>query len=413
MRGNGDKIHPVSPFLRFSDSPFLFPMSTTRLDISLLLIALALVATGTVMIYSASSVLGEMRFESSSFFLNRWLLRAGLALLLMTLVMRVNYQVWALLAKPLLILGVGLLLAVALQKLLSGNAGIRGAHRWIQVASVSFQPSELVKLILVIYLAESLARRQAHLHEIREFGHHAAVVAAVAGLIVLQPDLGMAVGLGAVAALMMVVAGVRLRYMFGSALAALPLLYVLIFWVGYRKDRIEAFLSRGEHIQGKGYQITQSLVGLASGGLTGVGLGQSHQKFLFLPDPHTDFVFSILGEEWGLLGTVTVVVLFLLFGLTGFRIARRAPDLHGFLLSVGVTSLVLVYALLNVGVVTAVLPTTGLPLPFISYGGSSLMLTLIGVGILLNVARQGVAPQTPLAPMTGALDWPPRPGRGT
>ncbi|MSS70054.1 MAG: putative lipid II flippase FtsW [Candidatus Latescibacteria bacterium] len=388
-------------------------MPNTRLDISLLLITLALVAIGTVMIYSASSVLGEMRFESSSFFLNRWLLRAGLALLLMTLVMRVNYQVWARLAKPLLILGVGLLLAVVLQKLLSGHAGIRGAHRWIQIASITFQPSELVKLILVIYMAESLARRHSHIHEPREFAHHAAVVVAVAGLIILQPDLGMAVGLGTVAALMMVVAGVRMRYMIGSALAALPVLYVLIFWVGYRKDRIEAFVSRSEHVQGKGYQITQSLVGLASGGLTGVGLGHSHQKFLFLPDPHTDFVFSILGEEWGLLGTVTVVALFLLFGLIGFRIARRAPDLHGFLLSVGITSLVLMYALLNIGVVTAVLPTTGLPLPFISYGGSSLMLTLIGVGILLNVARQGTPPSTSFTSMTGALVWPPQTGRGT
>jgi cell division protein FtsW len=331
----------------------------------------------------------------------------------MALVMGINYQVWARLAKPLLILGVGLLVAVVLQKLLSGNAGIRGAHRWLRIASISFQPSELIKFILVIYLAESLTRRYAHLRERREFLHHAAVVAAVAGLILLQPDLGMAVGLGGVAALMMVVAGIRMRYMFGAALAALPALYVLVFYVGYRRDRIEAFLSRSEHIQGKGYQITQSLVGLASGGFTGVGLGHSHQKFLFLPDPHTDFVFSILGEEWGLLGTVTVVVLFILFGLTGFRIARRAPDLHGFLLGVGITSLVLVYALLNIGVVTAVLPTTGLPLPLISYGGSSLMLTLIGVGVLLNVARQGVQNPTPLTPMAGTLDWPQRPGQGT
>jgi cell division protein FtsW len=264
----------------------------------------------------------------------------------------------------------------------------------------------MVKLILVLFLADSLARKAARLGEREEFLRHAAVVGPALGLILLQPDLGMAVGLGAVAALMMVVAGVRLRYLCGAGLVCLPFLYALIFWFGFKRERIEAFLSRSEHAQGKSYQVTQSLVGLASGGIQGVGLGHSHQKFLFLPDPHTDFVFSILGEEWGLVGAVTVVVLFLLFGLIGFRIARRAPDLHGFLLGVGITSLVLVYALLNIGVVTAVLPTTGLPLPFVSYGGSSLMLTLIGVGILLNVARQGIPPPTPLQPMTGTLEGP-------
>ena len=381
-------------------------MHSARLDISLLLIVLALVGIGTVLIYSASSVLAEMRFESSSFFLNRWLLRAGLSLLLMILVMQINYQTWARLAKPLLILGMGLLLMVLIQKLLTGNEGIRGAHRWINIASISFQPSEVVKLILVIYLADSLSCNAGHIREFRQFVHHALIVTATVGLVLLQPDFGMAVGIGIVSALMMLLAGVRLRYMLGLAMGSLPVLYALVFWVGYRKDRIEAFLSRSEHVQGKSYQITQSLVALASGGVTGVGLGNSHQKYLFLPDPHTDFVFSILGEEWGLLGTVTVVLLFMLFGLIGLRIARRAPDLHGFLLSVGITFLVLLYALLNIGVVTAVLPTTGLPLPFISYGGSSLILSLIGVGILLNVARQGISPPALLTPLSWGPGWP-------
>ncbi len=387
-------------------------MRGSRLDISLLIITLSLVSIGTVMIYSASSVLGEMRFESSSFFLNRWLLRAGLSLLLMILVMRINYQIWARLARPLFVFGLCLLIAVLLQKLISGS-DIRGAHRWLNIASISFQPSELIKLILVLYMAKSLSGRDPLARDLREFLHHATIVIVVLGLIILQPDFGMAVGLSIVVGLMMLISGVRFRYMAGSALAALPILYAMIFWVGYRKDRIEAFLSRSEHIQGKSYQITQSLVGIASGGITGVGLGNSHQKFLFLPDPHTDFVFSILGEEWGAIGTVTVVTLFLMFGLIGFRISSRAPDFHGFLLGVGITSLVLIYALLNIGVVTAVLPTTGLPLPFISYGGSSLILTLIGVGILLNVARQGTSPPRLLTPVSGRLDWtsPVRPPR--
>ncbi|MCK5380879.1 MAG: putative lipid II flippase FtsW [Candidatus Latescibacteria bacterium] len=360
---------------------------TDTADTILMLATLSLVVIGAVMVYSSSSVLAETRFEGSGFFVKRHLLRVLMGVVVMLLVARINYHMFIRFSKTLLFAGLALLLMLWIQKIVqSGN----DARRWIRWLGISFQPSDLVKLALVIYTADSLARKQ---DRIRSFADGLLPYLLLYGislaLIVVQPDLGTAITIGVVLLIMLFVGRVRLSHIVGVGLASVPILYALIFWVGYRKDRIEAFLHRGDHVGDVSYQIHQSLIALSSGGIKGVGLGQSTQKLLFLPEPHTDFVFSIIGEEFGLLGALTVLSLFLILLWRGMRIALNARDLEGFFLATGITAMICVYALFNIGVATAVLPTTGLPLPFVSYGGSSLLLTLVGVGILLSISRRG------------------------
>ena len=357
--------------------------------ILVLLVVVGLVGFGTVMVYSASSALAQFRFDSGHFFLKRWIFRMVASLVAMCLVMRIDYHRWARSARFFLVLGfLGLLLLVMFK--LFGIGKVRGAYRWIPLPGGAFQPSDLMRLVLVIYLAESIGRRQDRIRDfLRGYVPHIVVVGAAMGLILLQPDLGTALAIGLTCTLMLYTGGVRLTHLLGTGLALMPFLYALVFVIGYRKERVLSFLNPDDHVQGAGYQVTQSLLALGSGGTTGVGLGQSLQKYFFLPEPHTDFVFSIVGEELGLVGTAGLVLLFLIFGRLGFRIARTAPDLHGFLLASGITCMVLVYTFINMGVCTGLLPTTGLPLPFISYGGSSLLLTLIATGILINVGRRG------------------------
>ena len=360
---------------------------TDTADTILMLATLTLVVIGAVMVYSSSSVLAETRFEGSGFFVKRHLLRVLMGVVVMLLVARINYHMFIRFSKTLLFAGLALLLMLWIQKIVqSGN----DARRWIRWLGISFQPSDLVKLALVIYTADSLARKQ---DRIRSFADGLLPYLLLYGislaLIVVQPDLGTAITIGVVLLIMLFVGRVRLSHIVGVGLASVPILYALIFWVGYRRDRIEAFLHRGDHVEDVSYQIHQSLIALSSGGIKGVGLGQSTQKLLFLPEPHTDFVFSIIGEEFGLLGALTVLSLFLILLWRGMRIALNARDLEGFFLATGITAMICVYALFNIGVATAVLPTTGLPLPFVSYGGSSLLLTLVGVGILLSISRRG------------------------
>jgi len=359
--------------------------NTDSPDSVLMFVVLILVVIGAVMVYSASSVLAETRFEGNGFFVKRHLLRVLMGVAVMLLVTRVNYHFFVRISKWLLIVGLGLLLLLWFNR---GEAV--GARRWIRLLGISFQPSEFIKLALVIYTADSLARKQDRIRSFTDGLFPYLLLFGVSlGLIVVQPDFGTAVTIGVILTIMLFVGHVRLSHILGVGLALVPVLYVLIFEVGYRRGRIEAFLHRGDHVEDMSYQIHQSLIALSSGGIKGVGLGQSTQKLLFLPEPHTDFVFSILGEEFGLLGTLTVLSLFLVLLWRGMRIALNARDLEGFFLATGITVMICVYALFNIGVATAVLPTTGLPLPFVSYGGSSLLLTLIGVGILLSISRRG------------------------
>ena len=357
--------------------------------IALMLVVVGLVGFGTVMVYSSSSGLAQFRFENGHFFIKRWTIRMMISLAVMAVMIRLDYRVWRKAARLLLVMGFAALLVVLLFKVL-GIGKVRGAYRWIPLPGGAFQPADMMRLVLVIYLADSLTRRQHLLSEFKQgYLPHAVVVGLAMGMILMQPDLGTAMAIGLICTVMFYIGGLRLWHMLGTSLALAPLLYVIVFVFGYRRERILTFFAPDADVQGAGYHVAQSLLALGSGGLSGVGLGLGQQKYFFLPEPHTDFVFSIVGEELGLLGTLGVLALFLIFGRLGFRIARTAPDAFGHLLATGITCMILIYAFINMGVTTGLLPATGLPLPFISYGGSSLLFTLMSTGILINIGRCG------------------------
>jgi cell division protein FtsW len=270
------------------------------------------------------------------------------------------------------------------------GVAVGGATRWLGVGVVRVQPAELAKLALLVFTADLLARRLDHVGDWRlTTAPVLAVLAVVGGLVLLQPDMGTALVLGVIAFAVLFVAGTPLPTMSlllaGSSLVSL----VFAFSAPYRRARLTAFLSPWSDPGNTGYQIAQSLIGQASGGLTGVGLGASRAKWGFLPNAHTDFIFAIIGEEVGLLGSLLVVGLFVGFAVLGVRAAVRAPDRFGTLLAAGITAWIVGQAVVNIGAVVGVLPVTGVPLPFVSFGGSSLVITMAATGILLNVAHQG------------------------
>jgi len=356
-----------------------------RAAMQVLLIAVVLVGIGVVMVYSSSSALAGSRFHDAGFFLNRQLMRAAFGLLIMFGVSRVPLALWRVLARPLLIVAIGLLVLV----LLFGEG--KGAQRWLPfqfpLAQFTFQPSEFAKLALVLYLADVMVRHREVMTD-WQLGllPRLIIIAIVLGLIVLQPDLGTALAIGTIALLMLWIGGARPAHLACVGMAGMPFVLLSVFSSPYQMQRLLTFFGEADP-QGAGFQIAQAELALGSGGLVGVGLGNSMQKY-FLPEPHTDFVFAFAGEELGLFGTMSIIGLFIALALHGFRIAAGARSDFGFYTAAGITMMVSVYALLNVAVATGLAPTTGLPLPFISYGGSSLLLNLCGLGILAAVARE-------------------------
>ena len=359
-----------------------------RLDLTLLLPVVALAALGLVMIYSSSSVLAAERFHSETFFLQRQAVRMLIGLALMLVLSRVDYHVYQRLAPWLLVAAVILLGVV-----LALGRGVRGANRWIQFASLTVQPVELARSACVIYLAKLLDRKG---ERIASFGSGVlpalSVLGILAALILCQPNLGSTMALLATGLVMLHLAGARFRHLAALAAVAAVVAVVMILTNDYMQARVTGWLGHMGGVQadgqGKGWQLRQSLLALGSGGLFGAGPGRGMQKFYFLPDPHTDFIFAVIGEELGLLGATAVLIAYLLFFLRGLKVAGRAPDRFGFLLAAGLTVNLIVYVGLNVAVVTGLIPTTGLPLPFLSYGGSALIVNLGVVGVLLNIASQ-------------------------
>lgn len=370
------------------------PDASQRAARNVLLIATMLVGIGVVMVYSSSSALAGAKFENSGFFLQRQLMRAAFGLIMMLLLSRVPLSVWRLLARPLLLVGILLLVLV----LILGEG--RGAQRWLpfglpSLATLSFQPSEFVKLVLVLYLADVLARKQSDMGDWKlGLAPRLAVISVVQVLIVLQPDLGTALAISAISMVILWLGGAGTSHLALVASGAGLVAGWSVLSSPYQLERVRTFLV-GADPQGAGFQVDQALLALGSGGWLGVGLGNSMQKH-YLPEPHTDFVFALVGEELGLLGALSIICLFLALSVHGYRIATRAASFHGFLVASGITVMVGTYALLNVAVATGLMPTTGLPLPFVSYGGSSLLLNLSGIGLLAAVARER-APATSTA----------------
>jgi cell division protein FtsW len=354
-------------------------------DRVLFIVTLLLVFVGLVMVFSASAVMAKEKYHSGYFFLERQIGWAIAGFVAMMIGMRIDYKRLKHPAVVFSMLGLTTLMLILVFFLDRSH----NTHRWIHFGGFSFQPSELAKPVLILFLAFFLENRTKSMDDWRNTLIPAVIPTAVfLGLIVFQPDLGTAIACAAVTACILFVAGLNLKYLGYGILASLLPLYFLIFHVAYRRDRILAFMNPYSDPQGKGFHIIQSLIAVSTGGLTGVGLMEGKEKLFYLPEPHTDFIFSVLGEELGLVGCLIVVLLFATFLWRGIRTALHTQDMFGRFLAVGITSMVVVQAFINISVVLGLMPTKGIPLPLISYGGSSLFITLACVGVLLNVSKQ-------------------------
>ena len=352
-------------------------------DLVIMLMAIALTCFGIVMVFSASSVMADKRYHDGFYFLKRQGLFAIIGFIIMFAVMKVEYHFWKKMAVPALLLCLGLLVMV----LIPGVGGkIGGASRWIRLPGFNLQPSEMAKLALIMYMAYSLDKKQ---DKIKEFKSgiipYMIVLVALIGCLMLQPDLGGALTLFGVAFIMLFVAGTRLSHIFSIVLLGMPILAMKLSH-GYHRGRIEAWTNPWSDPSGKGFQIIQSWLALGTGGLFGQGLGEGKQKLFYLPEAHTDFILSVVGEELGFLGVIVIIAMFFLLVQRAIRIAIAAPDTFGRFLALGIAVLFAIEATVNMGVITGLFPTKGLALPFISYGGSSLVISLFAVGILLNIS---------------------------
>ncbi len=355
----------------------------------LLTATLCLLALGAVMVFSASSttrILNDGGLSDSAFYLKRTLLFGAVGLAIMHLTARHGLATIRRLTPA--ILGVSLFLLVAV---LFGGNSVNGSSRWIGPSFIQLQPSELAKVALILYGADLLARKPKRARTIEGLMPFLLVVGAATLLIVAEPDLGTAMVVSFAVAATLIAAGMRLRDLavIAAALAFFGLLMTVI--EPYRMARLTGFLNPGADASGAGFQAAQAKIALGSGGLFGVGIGNGVQKAFYLPEAHTDMISAVIGEELGLVGILGVVGLFSLFGYAGLQVAKKAKDNYGKLLVAGLTSLVLVQATINLFAVMGLAPLTGVPLPFVSYGNSSLMATLFAVGLILNVARGGTA----------------------
>ncbi|MCL6450026.1 MAG: putative lipid II flippase FtsW [Acetobacteraceae bacterium] len=351
----------------------------------------ALLSLGVVMVYSSSAVRALVEYQDSFYFLKRQAIWASLGLVSMMVMSRIDTRRLQVLCRPAF---VATLVALVLVLIPGVGQVAHGSRRWLGWGSLSFQPSEAMKLAFVLYLADFLARRgeEGARRLVRGLVPPLAMLALCFMLILSQPDLGTAVCLAGTAFLMLFGGGASLLHLGLLGLASAPAMAWAVMGETYRRERFLAFLNPWADPQGSGYHIIQALYALGSGGLLGVGLGQSRQKFFYLPEQHTDFIFAIVGEELGFVGAIVVLGLFLVFAWRGYRAAVAPPDRFSSLLAMGITTMISLQALINIAVITSVLPITGIPLPFLSFGGSSLLVTLTGVGMLLSASRglQGV-----------------------
>jgi cell division protein FtsW len=346
---------------------------------------LVLVVIGLLMVFSASAVMAKERFGSPYAFVIRQSLWAVFGLTAMVLLMRIDYRrynspniVFPAVAASVLLLLVAFLMHDS-----------HATHRWIRFGALSFQPSEIAKPALVLFLAWFLQNRMNSIEDFRGTILPAALPSLIfIALILKEPDLGTALVCAGVTALMLYLAGMNMRYLWLAALASAPVLYLMLFRVKWRRDRILAFLNPESDPLGKGFHIIQSLIAVGTGGLSGTGFMDGRQKLFYLPEPHTDYIFANVAEELGLVGAIAVVALFVVLGYRGMRAAILSKDPFARFLAFGITATLLIQAFFNISVVLALVPTKGITLPFISYGGTSLFIMLASIGVLLNITRE-------------------------
>lgn len=361
------------------------PKARSAPDILIIVATLSILAIGIVMVYSASAVLSFHEFGDKFYYLKRQLLFAVLGIIAMYVTMNTDYLIWKKYAKIILIVCFALLVIV----LIPGLGVVRGGARsWLGIGSFGIQPSEFAKMGIIIYLAKLLSEQQAKITLFAKGLLPPLVIVGTAfGLIMLQPDLGTGAVLVGASILVIYTAGARMLHLSFLGLAGVAGLAGLILAAPYRLKRIAGFLDPWQDPLGTGYQIIQSLYAIGPGGLVGLGLGMSRQKYSYLPEPQTDFIFSIIAEELGFIGGALVLLLFTLLVWRGIRTAITAPDTFGSLLAVGIVGMIAVQVIINIGVVIGMMPVTGITLPLISAGGSSLTLMLTSIGVLLNISR--------------------------
>ncbi|MFO7766904.1 MAG: putative lipid II flippase FtsW [Pelovirga sp.] len=357
-----------------------------NIDTSLLLMTVTLTCIGIVMVYSSSAIMATERFGDGFYFLKRQAVYILAGFSVLCLATYFNYENWRRLAVFSLLVSIALL---ALLLVPGMGVKVGGAVRWLRLPGLTLQPAELVKLTLVLYLAHSLTRKKEKVRSLAKgYLPYMIVLGVLLFLLLQQPDLGSAMIVAGVALVMLIVAGVRWLYILPTILMSLPVLYFLVMSSDYRRRRIMAFIDPWTDPYDSGFQIIQSLVAFGKGGIRGEGLGVGQQKLFYLPEAHTDFIFSVIGEELGMIGVLVVAALFLLLVLSGIRIALQCEEPFGRNLAFGLSLLLGLEAFVNMAVCMGLLPTKGLTLPFISYGGTSLLTSLLAVGILLNISSQ-------------------------
>jgi len=360
------------------------PSTEKRPDIILIFVTLILITIGTVMIYSSSSILAMERFKDGQYFIKNQIFFVFLGLGIMVLLTKIPYHHLKKLAYPGILLSVGLLVL-----LLIPPFGIRAGHatRWLRTGVFSFQVSEMAKVSVVLFLAHFLSRKAGHLREFkRGILIPLSVTLLIVGLILLEPDFGTAAITVVILILMLYLSGSRILHLAGIAAAFVPVGVWLVIHKNYRLERLMSFFDPWKDPLKSGFHIIQSLLSFGSGGAFGVGLGDSMQKLFYLPEPHTDFILAVIAEEMGFIGVAVIISLFVVFIVRGFLISLRGPDLFGALLAIGLTMIIALEAFINIAGVMGLIPIKGLALPFISYGGTSLIMSLAAVGILLNIS---------------------------
>lgn len=353
-------------------------------DQILIIIVLTLVGFGLIMVFSASSIVSNQLFDSSTHIFIRQLAYALMGIGLLIAAMRVDYHIYQ---NPILVYTFMAVAVIMLAAALFGPE-INGVNRWIQLGMFRFQPSELSKLAVILLTAFILVKKGGRIETLdRELLYMLFGIGAVLVLILVEPDFGTTTTIAVIVGLLLFLAGLRFRYYLACVLVAVPAFYFLVYQVPYRRERILSFLNPGADPFGSGYQILQSLVAVGSGGVLGKGLSQGTQKLFFLPEPHSDFIFAVIGEEFGLIGSGLLVILFGVFLWRGIRISLRADTVFGTYVGLGIVLAIAFQAFFNISVVLSLCPAKGIPLPFISVGGSSLLVTLFSVGILLNISK--------------------------
>ncbi len=355
----------------------------SRPDYFLLLMVLILIAIGLVMVYSASAILAWDRMGNSIAFAKMQVIWAVISLVSMLVLTKIDYHKYEKPALLLLLISFGLLVAVLF------FPSVKGVNRWIRFGPISFQPSELFKLSLILFMARSLTKRKERITEFKFVLVPYFVIFGIAAILLMkEPHLGAVLLLGTILFGMLFVAGTKIKHFLVITAPVVLGVFILVFLFGYKKPRVEDYLNSIENPLKGSYQMIQSVLALSSGELLGAGLGEGKAKLFFLPEPHTDFIYATTGEELGFMGSSAILILFFILALRGFSIARKASDDFGCLLAFGITFSIFMGALINAGVVVGLFPTTGLPMPFLSYGGSSMFFSALGIGILLNISRQ-------------------------